>query len=171
MTALQVLQSSKALPPPAKDNLPPTPPQSNSPSFPSPPPQLPPKSSPHHAPSPLSNGLRPPPTPIDIAATNELLGRGGFLGSFLYTRFSSPLDLNPGSGTPSPASPASPDPRARRTNPLVDLMETEKLYVDQLTGVIRVRRLPLRYRRHFFSWRSLLTESCFGMVAHESPSP
>lgn len=28
---------------------------------------------------------------------------------------------------------------AKRTNPLVDLIETEKLYVDQLTGVIRVR--------------------------------
>ena len=82
MTALQVLQSSKALPPPAKDNLPPTPPQDHSHSFPSPPPQLPPKAGLHHGSSPLSNGLRPPPAPIDIAATDELLGQGGFLCSF-----------------------------------------------------------------------------------------
>ena len=84
---------------------------------------------------------RPPPAPIDIAATNELLGRGGFLYSFSIPASHLcllPLDLNPGSGTPSPASPASPDPRARRTNPLVDLIDTEKLYVDQLTGIIRV---------------------------------
>lgn len=46
------------------------------------------------------------------------------------------LDINLGPGTPS--SPASPDPRSKRTNPLVDLIDTEKLYVDQLTGVIRV---------------------------------
>lgn len=44
--------------------------------------------------------------------------------------------LFPGSGVPT--SPASPDIRAKRTNPLVDLIDTEKLYVDQLTGIIRV---------------------------------
>lgn len=44
--------------------------------------------------------------------------------------------LFPGSGVP--ASPASPNTRAKRTNPLVDLIDTEKLYVDQLTGIIRV---------------------------------
>ena len=47
-----------------------------------------------------------------------------------------PLDLNTGPGTPT--SPASSDMRAKRTNPLVDLIDTEKLYVEQLTGVIRV---------------------------------
>lgn len=94
---------------------------------------------------------------------------------FLYARFSSrtlPLDLNPGSGTGtpnSPASPASPDPRAKRTNPLVDLIDTEKLYVEQLTGIIRVR-----YPFYLFASSLALmvdTESCFGMVAHEPPSP
>jgi hypothetical protein len=48
-----------------------------------------------------------------------------------------PSGLNAGSGIPT--SPASPDIRAKRTNPLVDLIDTEKLYVDQLTGIIRVR--------------------------------
>jgi hypothetical protein len=47
-----------------------------------------------------------------------------------------PSDLNAASGVPT--SPASPDVRAKRTNPLVDLIDSEKLYVDQLTGVIRV---------------------------------
>jgi hypothetical protein len=47
------------------------------------------------------------------------------------------------SGSASPASPSSPDSRTKRANPLVDLIDTEKLYVDQLTGVIRVR-FPFR---------------------------
>jgi hypothetical protein len=144
MTALQVLQSDKALPPPAKDILPPTPPQDQPHSFSSAPPQLPSKFNPHYESSPHPNGLRPLPAPIDIAPPGELLGQGDLLSSFSPPGFSScplPLDLNPHSGsvTPSsPASPASPDPRARRTNPLVDLIDTEKLYVEQLTGVIRV---------------------------------
>ncbi|KAI0261935.1 hypothetical protein BC834DRAFT_972341 [Gloeopeniophorella convolvens] len=37
----------------------------------------------------------------------------------------------------TPSSPSSPDPRARHSNPLVDLIDTEKLYVDQLAGIIR----------------------------------
>ncbi|KAH9984162.1 hypothetical protein BJV77DRAFT_1153393 [Russula vinacea] len=121
---MQVLQSNKALPPPVKDNLPPTPPQDQPHSFSSAPPHPPSKFNTHHESSPHPNGLRPLPAPIDIAPPDELLGQ----------------DLNPHSGpvTPSsPASPASPDPRARRSNPLVDLIDTEKLYVEQLTGVIR----------------------------------
>lgn len=141
---MQVLQSNKALPPPVKDNLPPTPPQDQPHSFSSAPPHPPSKFNPHHESSPHPNGLRPLPAPIDIAPPDELLGQGDVLCSFSLPGFSScslPLDLNPHSGpvTPSsPASPASPDPRARRSNPLVDLIDTEKLYVEQLTGVIRV---------------------------------
>jgi hypothetical protein len=94
---------------------------------------------------------------------------------FLYARFSSsslPLDLNPGSGTPnSPASPASPDPRAKRTNPLVDLIDTEKLYVEQLTGIIRVRYSFRLVAPSLALVLMIDTESCFGMVTHEPPSP
>lgn len=80
MTALQVLQSNKALPPPVKDNLPPTPPPQDHPhSFSTSAPLLPPK---FNHPSPHSNGLRLPPPPIDIAASDDLLDQGGFLCSF-----------------------------------------------------------------------------------------
>src|SRR6266478_2027672 len=71
MTALQVHQSNKALPPPAKDRRSPPPPQDHPLSF-SPPPQLPPKSNPHYDPSSLSNHLRPLPAPINIAAPDNL---------------------------------------------------------------------------------------------------
>ncbi|PFH54561.1 hypothetical protein AMATHDRAFT_72337 [Amanita thiersii Skay4041] len=37
----------------------------------------------------------------------------------------------------TPTSPTSPDSKPRRLNPLNDLIETEKFYVEQLTGVIR----------------------------------
>jgi hypothetical protein len=82
MTALQVLQSDKALPPPVKESLPPIPPQDHPHPFSSPP-LLPPKSNPHYDPSPLSNGLRPPPAPINIPAPDDFLGQGEALRSFL----------------------------------------------------------------------------------------
>lgn len=53
------------------------------------------------------------------------------------------LDLNIPAGTPT--SPSSPDARGKRPNLLVDLIETEKLYVDLMAGVIRVRRLPHQF--------------------------
>jgi hypothetical protein len=43
----------------------------------------------------------------------------------------------------TPATPMS-DPstgKPRKVNPLVDLVETEKAYVERLTGIIRVRRM------------------------------
>jgi len=134
-TALKVHQSDKALPSPVKESLPPIPPQDHPHLFSSPP-HPPPKSNPHYEPS-LSNGLRP--APIDIPSADEFLGQGDALRSFLYRRFSScllPSELNAGSGTPT--SPASSEIRAKRTNPLVDLIDTEKLYVEQLTAIIRV---------------------------------
>ena len=84
MTALQVHQSDKALPPPVKDSLPPIPPQDHHhPHSFSSPPHLPPKSNPHYEPSPLSSGLlRPPPAPIDIPAPDEFLDQGDALRSF-----------------------------------------------------------------------------------------
>ena len=138
MNALQVHQSNKALPLPLKDTLPPAPPQDHPHSL-SPPPHLPPKSNPHYDSSSLSNGSRPPPTPIHIPAPDDFLGQSDALRSFSTAVSHTacfPLDPNTGPGTP--ASPASSDIRVKRTNPLVDLMDTEKLYVEQLTGVIRV---------------------------------
>jgi hypothetical protein len=46
----------------------------------------------------------------------------------------------------SPLSPSNPDSsmeaKQKRANPLTDLIDTEKSYVDQLTGIIRVRMQP-----------------------------
>ncbi|KAI0307719.1 hypothetical protein B0F90DRAFT_1664754 [Multifurca ochricompacta] len=135
MSAPEVLQlqSNKALPSIVKENLPlpppPPPPPSREdptvPPFTSSTPKPPPKFTPAQELPSHSNGFRP--LPIDVAAsnTNEFLGQG----------------INPLLSTPStpssPSSPSSPDTRAKRSNPLVDLIETEKLYVDQLTGIIR----------------------------------
>lgn len=172
---LQVHHSNKALPPPLKDSLPPTPPQDHPLSF-SPPPHLPPKSNPHYDydPSSLSKGLRPPPAPIHIPAPDDFLDQSDPLRSFSTAaphRAFFPLDpngLNTGSGTPT--SPASSDIRAKRTNPLVDLIDTEKLYIDQLTGIIRVG-YPSHHLLEAVPVLMVDTESRFGMVALESPSP
>lgn len=45
----------------------------------------------------------------------------------------------------SRSQPPSPQPEAKskKTNPLTELVDTEKLYVDQLAGIIRV--MPLDY--------------------------
>jgi hypothetical protein len=68
----------------------------------------------------------------------------------------------------TPMSPSGPDShteaKQKRANPLTDLIDTEKSYVDQLTGIIRVRiKLPAQ-------WRLLMlrAESCRGMVSFES---
>jgi hypothetical protein len=56
----------------------------------------------------------------------------------------------------------------------VDLIDTEKLYVEQLTGIIRVRypfRLVAPSLALLLMGVMVDTESCFGMVAHEPPSP
>ncbi|KAH9175265.1 hypothetical protein EDB89DRAFT_348452 [Lactarius sanguifluus] len=102
-----------------KENLPPTPTRDDNllnPSFhhspPPPPPPLPPKSLSPALPDtpPDSGGLRP--LLVDDTASNQ--------------------DLNT-----LPGTPPSPDARTKRPNLLVDLIETEKLYVDQMAGVIR----------------------------------
>ncbi len=79
------------------------------------------------------------------------------------------LDLGPPSSIPS--SPASTDSRTKRPNPLVDLIDTEKLYVDQLTGVIRVG-CPFHCSQAPFLVSSLIIhiESSFRMVALKPPS-
>ncbi|KAF8642369.1 hypothetical protein AX16_009637 [Volvariella volvacea WC 439] len=48
-----------------------------------------------------------------------------------------PLLSPPSPSTPLSPSPSHPDQRPKKSNPLIDLIETERVYVDQLTGVIR----------------------------------
>lgn len=45
-----------------------------------------------------------------------------------------PTSPNIASAPPSPSTEGKP----KKSNPLIDLIETEKVYVDQLTGIIRV---------------------------------
>jgi len=45
----------------------------------------------------------------------------------------SPTDLSP--------QPQAKQPSSKKPNPLVDLIDTEKTYVELLTGIIRVRSL------------------------------
>lgn len=56
----------------------------------------------------------------------------------------------------SPNSSAPPSPSAieksKKSNPLIDLIETEKLYVDQLTGIIRVRSPSNKNHHHIQSF-------------------
>ena len=49
-----------------------------------------------------------------------------------------PLTPAPGTLPPPPASPAS-EGKPKKANPLTDLIDTEKVYVESLTGIIRVR--------------------------------
>ncbi|KAF8974012.1 Dbl homology domain-containing protein [Flammula alnicola] len=49
----------------------------------------------------------------------------------------SPLGLSAPPTPTTPSSPSAPDGKHKRANPLTDLVETEKIFVDQLTGIIR----------------------------------
>jgi hypothetical protein len=78
----------------------------------------------------------------------------------------SPNSSIPPSVPPSPA----PDGKLRRSNPLTDLIDTEKAYVDQLAGVIRVCVfVPLTAARRANA-RSILESSCC-LVSVKSPTP
>ena len=50
-----------------------------------------------------------------------------------------PSDQTSAFGPPSPGLPPTNGSRPKKVNPFVDLMETEKIYVDTLSGIIRVR--------------------------------
>jgi hypothetical protein len=52
---------------------------------------------------------------------------------FLFNTLTIPTDL-----PPSPMTPSGEGKR-KKANPLNDLLDTEKVYVEQLTGIIRVR--------------------------------
>lgn len=47
---------------------------------------------------------------------------------------------SPGGSRSKPPSP-QPEAKSKKTNPLMELVETEKVYVDQLAGIIRVTSL------------------------------
>lgn len=77
--------------------------------------------------------------------------------------------LTPNSAV-SPSVPPSPsaDGRPKKSNPLLDLIDTEKLYVDLLTGIIRVR--VSRVIRCISHLPILHIESRCGMVSFQFTS-
>lgn len=101
--------------------------------------------------SPISSDPRPSPPP-------KTMYEGGMGNPPIYSRDDRPppspqTDLpNPSFLTSPPGSPAFPgsgpvaaDARPKKVNPFVDLMETEKSYVDTLSGIIRVCYSPIAF--------------------------
>lgn len=77
----------------------------------------------------------------------------------------SPSSSNP---PPSPGG-RSGESKAKRANPLVDLIDTEKEYLELLSAIIRVRLPPaLRYVNHVSQTRC--SESSLRVVSRQLPS-
>jgi len=57
---------------------------------------------------------------------------------FALVLLTTPMTPTSPGGSPSHASSPLPEARSKKTNPLMELVETEKAYVDQLAGIIRV---------------------------------
>ncbi|TCD61430.1 hypothetical protein EIP91_008444 [Steccherinum ochraceum] len=102
-------------PPPRDDKLPPLPPSDHDDTAAS------------FAPPPPSKGHALP--PIDTTSSLSSLSVPDFDAS-------QPMTPMTPSGLQPPRSPAA-DGKPKKVNPLTDLVETEKVYVDLLTGVIR----------------------------------
>ncbi|KAI0094766.1 hypothetical protein BDY19DRAFT_914501 [Irpex rosettiformis] len=119
------LNSSGQMPSPApfKDSLPPLPPSDHFDNTPPPPPSKGPAGNDHQS---AQHAYHRPP-PIDTSAT--LSPHAGIQIAPITPI--SPIGLGP---SPAPAVDGQPK---KKTNPLTDLVETEKLYVDLLTGIIR----------------------------------
>jgi hypothetical protein len=87
------------------------------------------------------------------------------------TNSRSPSPLPPTSSDPSPSNSGNSSSKAgKRTNPLIDLIESEKEYVDLLAGVIRVRVIFVKrdstlYGHYFNSSTFQISESGISMVA------
>ncbi|KAI0936527.1 hypothetical protein AcV5_004640 [Taiwanofungus camphoratus] len=118
---------SKPLPPPAKlEKLPPPPPteahHDDWSTSPPPPPKIVHGSSPE-----IAQGPNRPLPQIDVSAS---------LHAFHPALGSAPLTPNSAVSPSVPPSPSA-DGRPKKSNPLLDLIDTEKLYVDLLTGIIR----------------------------------
>ncbi|KAI9060198.1 hypothetical protein FKP32DRAFT_1668235 [Trametes sanguinea] len=118
---------AKPLPPPAKDEKLPSLPPLDFDAPPAPPP--PPKIVHDHVPD-APNQQYKPLAPIDVKASLAVSDLS--LGSAPLT----PLSPSPGSLPSLPSSPSS-DGKSRKANPLTDLIDTEKVYVELLTGIIR----------------------------------
>ena len=152
--------SSKPLPSPIRNDKLPLPPPSDhdlhSSFVPPPPPKivqdLEPENSYHtHPPVPPINTSLSPTSP-DSGAVHFLLPGGlhfpelTIVASGLHVPPLTPMTPIGSTHSSVPPSP-SQDPRPRKVNPLTDLIETEKTYVEFLTGIIRVRPLPLLSRQ------------------------
>ncbi|KAI0321365.1 Dbl homology domain-containing protein [Amylostereum chailletii] len=85
----------------------------------------------------------PPPTPPKYALPTDHANHQKRVPTLPPIDASTSFDsLDPNRDGPnllatSPASSSFPDGRAKKLNPLVDLIESEKVYVDQLSGIIR----------------------------------
>ncbi|KII93560.1 hypothetical protein PLICRDRAFT_49601 [Plicaturopsis crispa FD-325 SS-3] len=113
----------KPLPPLARqDKLPPTPPTSSD------------FDDPDFSPPPL-----PPKIQADSDSDTAQFASSGPLPSLpSLGAFDHGLNVPLTPTSPGGSSPTSPlDTKPKKSNPLIDLVETEKQYVDQLTGVIR----------------------------------
>ncbi|OCB85694.1 hypothetical protein A7U60_g7345 [Sanghuangporus baumii] len=127
----------KALPPVNKgDHLPPPP--SSPPSRPTgaPPPIPPPKSSFHGGHPDSPSGSPSLDDRLLQQSPNELLSPPSIATLPPDSPSFSP-GQNPMLGPPSPGLPPVNGSRPKKVNPFVDLMETEKIYVDTLSGIIR----------------------------------
>ncbi|KAF5377436.1 hypothetical protein D9615_005323 [Tricholomella constricta] len=100
---------------------------------------LPPPAQDHSLPSPPHNSsFNPPPPPPKSLDDHPHPPHLANLPSFNSFESGLALPLTPTTPvTPSSPSIPSPDAKPRKSNPLNDLIETEKTYVDQLTGIIR----------------------------------
>ncbi|TFK41067.1 hypothetical protein BDQ12DRAFT_626255 [Crucibulum laeve] len=110
-------QPSKPLPPPVGDSkLPPPPP----PDFRD------------------SIVVSPPPPPPKFSQSSPASDSPQFLSFPSSTSLDAGLSVPLTPTTPTtPTSPSSSDVKPKKSNPLADLIDTEKLYVDELTGIIR----------------------------------
>lgn len=111
---------------------------------------LPPKITLDHLPSPTTGprSAGPPRSPDGLSLPSVISPPG------------SPMSFSSGFAPPSPTL-AAPADRPKKTNPFVDLIETEKVYVDTLSGIIRVCAHNILNTLRF---AEICAESSFGMV-------
>jgi hypothetical protein len=68
----------------------------------------------------------------------------------------------------TPTSPSAPDSKPKKANPLTDLVDTEKVFVDQLTGIIRVCQFSILATNILI--RTLPESSCCMVPVEFAPS-
>lgn len=129
--------SSKALPPLSKDDdLPPPPPSPSQGNVTETPPPPPPKITLDDLPGlpNLNLGLKDSLHSAPGSPLREALSPHAFA-----TPPDSPAFSVGSSSMMGPPSPTADSSRPKKLNPFVDLLETEKTYVETLSGIIRVR--------------------------------